>query len=178
MNGSWPTFLAGMHVPFNSILMSKEAHSPLSLSMTRATTWFKLLTEEALCKVISLKEAEVLCLEILYSPAVIRDCCSKDLDNNLASLKRALGKYNKEDAKGKGIAIPHFFKNEYDSSKDLILSWVAKSWDFRRIKSTKLSKELEKKMELAWKAADEMDTTSDGETLTEMVQKAVAATLR
>src|SRR5712692_3374869 len=57
LNGSWPTFLAGMHDPFASIQMSKEARSSLSSSSTEATTWCKLMKEEALCKVISLKEA-------------------------------------------------------------------------------------------------------------------------
>jgi hypothetical protein len=37
---------------------------------------------------------------------------------------------------------------------------------------------LEKKIKQAWKAADEMDTKPDGETLTEKVQKVVEATLR
>ena len=56
---------------------------------------------------------------------------------------------------------------------------MAKSWDFTRIKSSKLSKELEKKKELAQQAADAMDTVPDGgETLTETVAKAVAAALR
>ena len=55
---------------------------------------------------------------------------------------------------------------------------MAESWDFTRIKSSKLSKELEKKKELAQQAADAMDTNPDGETLTETVAKAVAAALR
>ena len=55
---------------------------------------------------------------------------------------------------------------------------MAKSWDFTRIKSSKLSKELEKKKELAQQAAAAMDTSPDGETLTETVAKAVAAALR
>jgi len=177
-NGTWPTFLAGMHDPFASIQMSKEARSPLSSSMTEATTWFKLLKEEALSKVISLKEAEVLCLENLYLPPNTRDRCSKALDIDWASLKRGLGKYTEEDAPGKGIAIPKFFSDEFHSSKELVPSWVAKCWDFTRIKSSKLSMELEKKTELARKAQDEMDTAPDGETLTETVQKAVAAALR
>ena len=55
---------------------------------------------------------------------------------------------------------------------------MAKSWDFTQIKSSKLSRELEKKKELAQQAADAMDTNPDRETLTEMVAKAVAAALR
>ena len=146
--------------------------------MTEATTWFRLMKEEALSKVISLKAAEVVCLENLYTPPHIGDRCSKALDNDWAALKRALGKYTEEDTPGKGISIPNFFTAEYKQAKETIPSWVAKSWDFTRIKSTKLSMELEKKTELARKATDEMDTSSDGETLTETVHKAVAAALR
>ena len=82
------------------------------------------------------------------------------------------------DGSGQGIAIPGFFKTQFALAKELVPSWVAKSWDFTRIKSSKLSKELEKKKELAQQAADAMDTNPDRETLTETVAKAVAAALR
>ena len=76
------------------------------------------------------------------------------------------------------IAIPGFFKTEFSSAKELVPSWLAKSWDFTQIKSSKLSKELEKKKELAQQVADAMDTEPvGGETLTETVAKAVAALL-
>jgi hypothetical protein len=100
--------------------MSKEARSPLSPPMTDTHTWFRLMKEEVLNKVISLNEAEVVCLEKLYSPSFIRDRCSKELDNYWASLKRALGKYTEEDAAGKAISIPHFFTAEYQSSKEKV----------------------------------------------------------
>ena len=93
-------------------------------------------------------------------------------------MKKALGKYTEDDGSGKGIAIPGFFKTEFASAKDLVPSWVAKSWDFTRIKSTKLSKELEKKAELAQQARDAMDTSDGKEDLSVTVQKAVDAALR
>ena len=100
------------------------------------------------------------------------------MDKDWANLKKALGKFTEDDGSGQGIAIPGFFKTEFASAKELVPSWVAKSWDFTRIKSSKLSEELEKKKELAQQAADAMDTNPDGETLTETVAKAVAAALR
>src|SRR5205085_2078689 len=119
---------------------------------------------EALNKVIALKEAEVECLEKLYSPPNIRDRCSNALDNDWVALRKALGKFTEDDGSGQGIAIPGFFKTEFASAKELVPSWVAKSWDFTRIKSTKVSKELEKKKELEQQATDAMDTAPDGET--------------
>jgi hypothetical protein len=62
--------------------------------------------------------------------------------------------------------------------EDLLISWVAKSWGFTRIKSTKLSKELEKKETVAQPASDGMNTKPDGETLTGKVQKAVEGVVR
>ena len=50
--------------------------------------------------------------------------------------------------------------------------------DFTGIKSTKLSKELERKTELAQQAADAMEIDSEKQTLQETVQKAVEAALR
>ena len=109
-NGTWPTFLAGMHDPFPSIQTSKEARPSLSLPLNDASTWFRVLKEEALCKVIALKEAEVGCLENLYSPPAIRDRCSNALDTDWASLKKALGKFTEDDGSGRGIGIPQFFR--------------------------------------------------------------------
>ena len=167
-----------MNNPFASIQAAKEACSPMSQLLADSQKWFCLQKEEARCKVIALKEAEVQSLENLYSPPVIRERCSKELDNDLASLKKALGKFTEDDGSGQGIAVPGFFKAEFSSDKELIPSWVAKCWDFTRIKSTKLSKELEQKTELAQQAADEMQIDSDNETLQETVQKAVEAALR
>ena len=167
-----------MNDPFGSIQAAKEARSPMSQLLADSQKWFRLQKEEALCKVIALKEAEVGHLENLYSPPVIRDRCSKELDNDWASLKKALGKFTEDDGSGQGIAIPGFFKTEFSSAKELIPSWVAKCWDFRRIKSTKLSKELERKTELAQQAADAMQIDSENQTLQETVQKAVEAALR
>ena len=81
-NGTWPSFLAGMHDPFASVQMAKEARSPMSQSLGEAQTWFRLQKEEALNKVIALKEAKVECLEKLYSPPNIRDRCSNALDSD------------------------------------------------------------------------------------------------
>ena len=100
------------------------------------------------------------------------------MDKDWANLKKALGKFTEDDRSGQGIAIPGFFKSEFASATELVPSWVAKSWDFTRIKSSKLSKESEKKKELVQQAAAAMDTCPDGETLTETVAKAVAAALR
>ena len=177
-NGTWPSFLATMNDPFGSIQAAKEACSPLSQLLSDSQKWFRLQTEEALCKVIALNEAEVGHLESLYSLPVIRDRCSKELDNNWASLKKALGKFTEDGSSGQGIAVPGFFKTEFRSAKELIPSWVAKCWDFTRIKSTKLSKELERKTELAQQAADAMQIDSENQTLQETVQKAVKAALR
>ena len=150
----------------------------MSQLLSDSQKWFRLQKEEALCKVIALKEAKVGYLENLYSPPVIRDRCSKELDNDWASLKKALGKFTEDDGSGQGIAVPGFFKTEFSSAKDLVPSRVAKCWDFTRIKSTKLSKELERKTELAQQAADAMEIDSEKQTLQEMVQKAVKAALR
>jgi hypothetical protein len=178
-SGTWPSFLAGMHDPFASIQTSKEARPSLSQPLTEAQTWFRLQKEEALCKIIALKQAEAEYLENLSSPPVIRGRCSNALDNDWAALQKALGKFTEDDGSGKGINVPQFFKSEFAMSKDLVASWVAKSWDFTRIKSSKLSKELEKKKELAQQATDAMDTGADGtEALSVTVQKAVDAALR
>ena len=99
-----------MHDPFGSIQMSKEARSPRSQSLTNAQNWYKNVKEQALAKVISLKEAQVEHLEKRYSPPVIQDRCSKELDNEWANLKKALGKFTEDDRSGYGIAIPGFFK--------------------------------------------------------------------
>ena len=128
--------------------------------------------------VANTKEAEVQSLENLYSPPVIRDRCSKELDNDWASLKKALGKFTEDDGSGQGIAVPGFFRAEFSLAKELIPSWVAKCCDFTRIKSTKLSKELERKTELAQQAADAMEIDSEKQTLQETVRKAVEAALR
>ena len=176
-NDSWPSFIAGMHDPLGSIQMSKETRSPMSQSLTDAQNWFKNVKEEALIKVIALKEAKVEHLEKLYSPPSIRDRCSNELDKDWANLKKALGKFTEHDGSGQGIVIPGFFKSEFASAKELVSSWVAKSWDFTRIKSSKLSKELEKKKELAQQAAAAMDTSPDGETLMGTEAKAVPAAL-
>ena len=177
-NGTWPSFLATMSDPFASIQAAKEARSPMSQLLSDSQKWFRLQKEEALCKVIALKEAKVQCLENLYSPPVIRDRCSKELDNDWGSLKKALGKFTEDDGSGPGIAVPGFFKTEFSSAKELIPSRVAKCWDFTRIKSTKLSKELERKTELAQQAAYAMEIDSEKQTPQETVQKAVEAALR
>ena len=124
-NGSWPSFIAGMHDPFPSIQMSKETRSPLSQSLNDPQNWFKNIKEEALIKVIELKKAVVEHLERLYSPPVFRDRCSKELDNDWANLKKALAKFMEDDGSGQGIAIPGFFKTEFASAKELVPSWVA-----------------------------------------------------
>ena len=177
-NGTWPSFLATMSDPFASMQAAKEARSPMSQLLSDSQKWFRLQKEEALCKVIALKETEVGYLKNLYSPPVIRDRCSKELDNAWASLKKALGKFTENDCSGQGIAVPGFFKTEFSSAKELIPSWVTKCWDFSRIKSTKLSKALERKTELAQQAVDAMEIDSEKQTLQETVQKAVEAALR
>ena len=121
-HGSSLSFIAGMHDPFGSIQMSKEPRSPMSQSLIDAQNWFKNVKEEALIKVIALKEAEVEHLEKLYSPPTIRDRCSKELDNDWANLKKALGKFTEDDGSGQGIAIPGFFKTEFASAKELVPS--------------------------------------------------------
>ena len=166
-----------MHDPFGSIQTSKETRAPMSQPLTYPQNWFKNVKEEALAKVIALKKAEVEHLEILYWPPSNRDHCSNELDNDWANLKKALGKFTEDYGSGQGIAIPGFLKIGFALAKELVPSWVAKSWDFTRIKSSKLSKELEKKQELAQQAATAMDTSPDGETLTETVAKGVAAAL-
>ena len=177
-NGTWPSFLAGMNDPFSSIKLSKESRSPLSQSLAENKKWFNLQKEEALSKVIALKEAEVSCLENLYLPPAIRVRCSNELDNDWASLKKPLGKFTEDDGSGQGIAIPGFFKAELSSAKELVPSWVAKCWDFTRIKSTRLSKELERKTELAQQAADAMQIDSENQTIHKTVKKAVEAALQ
>ena len=116
--------------------MSKETRSPRSQSLTDAQNWFKNVKEEALIKVIELEEAKVEHLEKLYSPPTIRDRCSKELEKDWANFKKALGKFTEDDGSGKGIAIHGFFKTEFSSAKELVPSWVAKSWDITRIKSS------------------------------------------
>ena len=64
-NGTWPSFLAGMNDPFVSIQMSKESRSPLSQTLAENQKWFNLQKEEALYKVIALKETKVSCRENL-----------------------------------------------------------------------------------------------------------------
>ena len=177
-NGTWPSFLATMNDHFASIQPGNVAHSPMSQLLSDSQKWFRLQKEEALCKVIALKEAEVEYLEKLYSPPVIRDRCSKELDNDWGSLNKALGKFTEDDRSGQGIAVPGFFQAEFSSAKELILSWVAKCWDFTRIKSAKLSKELERKTELAQQAANAIEIDSEKQTLQETVQKAVEAVLQ
>ena len=167
-----------MSDPFASIQAAKEARSPMSQLLPDSQKWFRLQKEEAFCKVIALKEAEVQCLENLYSSPVIRGCCSKELDNDWASLKNALGKFTEDDGSGQGIAVPGFLKAEFSWAKELIPSWVAKCWNFTRIKSTKLSNELERKTELAQQATDAMEIYSEKPTHQETVQKAVEAALR
>ena len=155
-NNTWPSFLAAMNDACASMQTAKEARSPLSQLLSESQKWFRLQKEEALCKVIALKEAEVQSLKNLYSPPVIRDRCSKELDNDWASLKKSLRKFTEDDGSGQGIAVPGFFKTEFSSAKELLPSWVAKCWDFTRIKSTKHSRELKRKTELAQQAADAM----------------------
>ena len=150
-----------MNDPFASIQAAKESCSPMSQLLTDSQKWFRLQKDEALCKVIALEDAEVRCLENLYSPPIIRDRCSKEFDHEWASLKKALGKFTEDDGSGQGIAVPGFFKTEFSSAKEFIPSWVAKCWDFTRIKSTKLSKKLERKTELAQQAADAMEIDSE-----------------
>ena len=58
-NGTWPSFLAGINDPFDSIQMSKEARPLLSLSLSDAQKWFRLLMDKALSKIIGIKKAEV-----------------------------------------------------------------------------------------------------------------------
>ena len=111
-----------MHDPFASVQMAKEARSPMSQSLGQAKTWFRLQKEEALNKVIALKEAEVECLEKLYSPPNIRDRCSNALDSDWVALRKALGKFTEDDGSGQGIAIPGFFKTEFASAKELVPS--------------------------------------------------------
>ena len=150
----------------------------MSQSLDDAQKWFTNIKEEALIEVIALKKGKVECREKLYSPSSIRDLCSNELDKDWVNVKKALGKFKEDDGSSQGISIPGFFQTEFASAKELVASWVAKSWDFTRLKSSKLSKELEKKKELTQQAAAAMDTSPDGETLTETVAKAVAAALR
>ena len=116
-----------MHDPFGSIQMSKETRSPMSHYLSHAQNWFKNVKEEALAKVIVLKKAKVEHLEKLYSPPTIRDHCSKELDNDWANLKKALGKFTKDEGSGQGIAIPGFVTTEFALAKESVPSRVAKS---------------------------------------------------
>src|SRR5437660_1788066 len=111
-----------MHDPFASVQMAKEAHSPISLSLGDAQTWFCVIKEEALNKVIALKETEVQCLEKLYSPPNIWGHCSNALDSDWVALKKALGKFMEHDGSGHGKAISRFFNTEFNSAKELIPS--------------------------------------------------------
>ena len=94
----------------------------MSQSLTDAQNWFKNVKEEAIIKVIALKEDEVQHLEKLYSPPSIRDRCSNELDKDWANLKKALGKFTEDDGSGQGIAIPGFLKSEFASAKELVSS--------------------------------------------------------
>ncbi|KAG0632724.1 hypothetical protein HOY80DRAFT_1006579 [Tuber brumale] len=179
--GTWPPYIAGMHNPFDSVQITKVARSATLPSLEKARTWFRLQKEEALSRVIEIKQAEVDALAKNCSPATVGDLMLTELNMDWESLKKALGKSTAEvDEEGKplekplGINIPKFFHREIALARKLVPVWVAKSWDFTRIKSTKLSKELEKKHALAAEAAASADVEMGGMDSSVPISKTVA----
>jgi hypothetical protein len=177
--GTWPTFIAGMHNPFSSIQVTKESKATLADPLKEANTWFTLQKEEALSRVIALKQAEVTHLKKQCSPPVVQDLLLAALKEDQLSCTKELGKFT-EATPGVGIKLPTWFENDYVLAQLLAPIWTAKVLDFTRIKSQKLSKELEKKIELAAEARSEMDGVEYTATpeLQKTIKDAVDAALR
>jgi hypothetical protein len=174
-SGTWPSFISGMHNPFTAIQPSKEARSALSDSLSEANTWFRLQKEEALAKVIHLKELEVEHLDKLCSLASIEAQIVKVLDADWETILVSLEKYTEkgkkpEDTGEIGKHIPSFFKQDLALAKRLANLWATQVWDFTRIKSQKTISLLERKKDLAAQADVPM---ADAPTMESMVQKAV-----
>ncbi|KAG0637389.1 hypothetical protein HOY80DRAFT_1051834 [Tuber brumale] len=102
------------------------------------------------------------------------DLCK--LNKDWDTVEHSLGKYTEN---GNGINILTFFHDELAFAKELTPIWVAKAWDFTRIKYKKLSKKLEKKKALAEQAVNKMDIDPPASAnWQKMIDPAVQAALR
>ncbi|KAG0632694.1 hypothetical protein HOY80DRAFT_1067326 [Tuber brumale] len=174
--GRWPPFISGMHNPFASIQPAKEARSVLSALLSDANSWFKKQKEEALGKVIDLKEAEIDHLDKLCSPSALEDQIVKTLDTDWDATLRSLGLVvgggkMPEQTGTVGKTIPAILRADLNVAKGLAPFWAAKVWDFTRVKSQKSLSLLEQKKDLVAKASEEMDV--DSPSVEQMVKDAV-----
>ncbi|PWW73853.1 hypothetical protein C7212DRAFT_346566, partial [Tuber magnatum] len=126
--------------------------------------------------IIAIKKNEVGILEKECSPAHVSSRLEQALKKDWETLKHDLGKFTPE---GTGINIPTFFKDEMNLALKLVPSWTAKAWDFTRIKSERLAKDIAKKAELANAALSAMDVDPPASsTLQKTIDDAVKAALR
>lgn len=179
--GTWPAFIAGMHNPFASIHPTREAAPALASEISEANTWFRLQKEEALVKMISLKVHEIDHLEKISSLQAMEDRVVQALDADWAALMVSLEKFTE---KGKapegtglvGKSIPSCFKDNLAKAKSLAPLWVAKIWDFTRIKTQKTITLVEHKKGLAAQASEDVDM--EPPTVEKLVDDAVQTALK
>jgi hypothetical protein len=180
-SGTWPPYIAAMHNPFQSIQPAKEARSLLLPALAENNIWFKGQQEQALLKVIELKQAEIEILAKNCSPPTVESQIATALASDRVRLEKALGDHVlPPDAKGKsvktGVNMAQFMVDDYRLAEELTPVWVAKSWDFTRIKSQRSEAAIAKKKDLVAAASDPMDL--DPPNLEKLVKDAVASALR
>lgn len=179
-NGTWPSFLPAMSNPFDSIQVTKVATPTVSPLKDQANDWYRSVKSEALSKFIELKKAEVETLKKHCSPPSLETQILEKLKADWISFEKSMGRHVlPADENGKeqetGVKIPKFIKDEYALAQELTPVWVAKCWDFTRVKTQKLDAAMAKKKDLAARAADPMDL--DPPNLQKVVDAAVKSAL-
>ncbi|PUU72221.1 hypothetical protein B9Z19DRAFT_1069933 [Tuber borchii] len=143
-NETWPSYLASMKNPFDSIQVTKEASSSLAASITKANTWFREQRVQALQTATALKkeEAEILCKTC--SPQTVTSQLLDLVKADWVALKRAHGRYvlpATVDAEGNqleqktGTDIPGFLKVDYELALEMTPIWVSRTWSFSQDKA-------------------------------------------
>jgi len=176
-NGSWPKYLPALDNPFKSVQTSKESRSATAPLLNKANTWHSLVRTQALDQFIEIKEAEVRTLDKKCSPATVQEAILELLVADKRTLETQFGRHVlPPSAKGKeqetGPKIPKFMLDDYVLAEQLAPVWVAKSWDFTRIRSQKTSATLQKKKDLRAQAPDPMEVDSQN------IDKIVAAAVQ
>ena len=165
--GRFPSFINGMHNPFKSIQPAREATTALSSDLSAANDWFREQKEEAFNKVIHLKEQEVTHLAKLCAPSKQTQVIVKALDDDWSEMLKNIdasvekGTDSDGDEIPAGSAIPEIMKDSLAIAKGLAPYWVAKIWDFTRVKTQKSVDLVNEKKNLVAKADVDMADAPD-----------------
>ena len=161
----WPNYLPAIPNPFDSIQVTREAKSALLPLSLAAKDWHSETKTKVLNDIVVYKEAEVAALEEACLPSALVERILKIIKDDWTVFERSFGKHilpPKADGTPEDVGpkISNCWKADYELALELTPVWVAKVWDFCRVKAQRADAAVLKKRTLVAEASSSKDPDS------------------